>query len=273
MRSTGSWLVYFGKELRLHRERAGVTQTDLAERLGWGNGLISKIERAERVPQPDFCAALDTFFGTDGHFARLGVPVREHSATAPSFLDYLSREGTATAIYTYESYLVPGLLQTEAYARAVIESYRPTLTAEQVQARLAARLTRQDVLERNEPPQLWAVLGEAVLQCRVGSERVMADQLDHILTMARQPHVTIQVVPFAAGVGPAMGQSFLIAEFPDSPPAFHVDVLDLDLLKRDTVEAAGTYKVRFDHLRALALPDDTSSAMIAARVKELREDG
>ncbi|HEX6447424.1 MAG TPA: Scr1 family TA system antitoxin-like transcriptional regulator [Streptosporangiales bacterium] len=145
MRSTGSWLVYFGKELRLYRERAGLTQTELAERLGWGNGLISKIERAERVPQPDFCAALDTFFDAAGHFTRLGEPVRQHSATARSFVDYLTREGQASAIYTYEAYLVPGLLQTEAYARAVIEAYRPTVPFEQVQARLAARLTRQDV--------------------------------------------------------------------------------------------------------------------------------
>jgi transcriptional regulator with XRE-family HTH domain len=273
MRSTGSWLVYFGKELRLYRERAGLTQTELADRLGWGNGLISKIERAERVPQPDFCAALDTFFDADGHFTRLGEPVRQHSATARSFVDYLAREGNASALYTYEAYLVPGLLQTEAYARAVIEAYRPTVPPEQVQARLAARLTRQDVLERDDPPQFWAILGEAVLHCQVGSARVMDEQLSHLLAMAKRPHVTIQVVPFSAGVGPAMGQSFLVAEFPDSSPAFHVDVLDVDLDGSGTVEAVATYKLRFDHLRALALPDDASAAMIAARVEGLRDDG
>lgn len=269
MRSTGSWLVYFGKELRLHREPAGLTQTELADRLGWGNGLISKIERAERVPQPDFCAALDTFFDAAGHFTRLGEEVRERSVTAGSFAEYLRREPEASMIMTYEPYLVPGLLQTEAYARSVFEATRPTFRPEQIQARLAARLTRQQLLERDDHPYLWVVLGEAVLHGSAGSRRVMAEQLDHLVRMAAQPHMTIQVLPFSAGIGPAMGQNLLIAEFPRGMPVFHIDaVVSID--GDGSHDAMAKCRSRFDHLRALALPDEASSAMIAARSEELR---
>lgn len=256
----GSFLSYFGDELRLFRERAGLTQGQVGERTWVSGDLISKIERAERVPQADLCAALDELFGSDGHFQRLGERIRRHSGTSSRFRAYLDREPAAVVLNTYEAVFVPGLLQTEDYARAVIESDRPTPTAEQVQSRLATRLSRADMLSRDDPPQFWAVLWEAVLHVRIGPPETMKAQLGHLLDCAALPHITIQVLPYTAGaVGPLTSQPFLLASFDDGPDALHIDALPSAAENPATL---GRYRLQFDHLRALALPERESHEMI-----------
>lgn len=271
MGNTGSFLSYFGSELRHHRERAGLTQGEVGQRCYCGNGLISKIERAERVPQPELCRSLDELFGTDGFFTRLGAEVREHTSPSARFRAYLDREPDAVAIYTYASLLVPGLLQTEAYARCVIEAVRPALSADVVNTNLATRMTRQEILRRDRPPCLWAILGEAVLYLGVGSDRVMADQLARILDAARtNPEIVVQLLPNSAGPTCAMGVPFLIAEFAEGPPALHLEEpAGVSIVAGE--ETVNEYALFFDHLRAAALPENMSAEMIERRVKELRE--
>lgn len=267
MGSSGSFLSYFGTELRHHREKAGLTQAEVGQRCHVGNGLISKIERAERVPQPELCTALDTLFGTDGFFGRLGAQVREHSTLSREFRAYVMQEPDAIAISTFVTQLVPGLLQTEAYARSVIEAERPTPSSDVVETRLAARLTRQEILTRESPPRLWVVMSEAVLHIEVGSRSAMAEQFVHVLDAASWPNVTLQVLPFSAGVTPAIDIPFILAEMPDGPDLFHVDALpgvttdsDGDTLTR--------YRVVFDHLRAAALPEAASVGVIEKTMRE-----
>lgn len=262
-------LSYFGSELRYHREKADLTQAEVGQRCHVGNGLISKIERAERVPQPDLCGALDELFGLDGFFERLGEQVREHSTLSQEFRAYVLHEPRAVAIATYVTQLVPGLLQTEEYARSVISAERPTPSDDVIETRLAARMTRQEILTRGDPPppRLWVVMSEAVVHVEVGSRQVMAKQLGHILDAASWSNVTIQVLPFSAGVTPAVDIPFLVAEMPDGADLFHVDALpgvttdsDGDTLTR--------YRVVFDHLRAAALPESASARVIEKKMRE-----
>lgn len=269
MDSSGSFLSYFGSELRLHRERAGLTQADVGQRCYCGNGLISKIERAERVPQPDLCTALDELFHTDGFFARLGEQVREHSTLSQEFQAYVLQEPRAVAISTFVTQLVPGLLQTEDYARLVISAERPPPSADVIETRLAARMTRQEILTRTEPapPRFWAVMSEAVLHIEVGSKKAMAEQLAHILAAASWPNVTIQVLPFAAGVTPAIDIPFIVAEMPDGPDLFHIDALPGIRTDSDG-DTITRYRVVFDHLRAAALPEAASGRVIEKTMKE-----
>lgn len=264
----GGFLTLFGDELRHHRERAGMTQGDVGQKCGYGNGLVSKIERAERVPQPELCDALDELFGTPGSFARLGAQAREHSTLAPEFRAYVVSEPDATAIHTYATHLIPGLLQTPEYARAVIEAERPTLTPDVVEARLAARLTRQDVLTRNDPPRLWVVVGEAVLYTLVGSRAVLAGQLRQVRDKAAWPHITLQVLPYEAGVTPAMGLPFIVAEFASRPDVFHVDAPP-GVSTDAHGDTAARFRVVFDHLRASALSEAASLDRLTGRIEEL----
>lgn len=268
MGTGGSFLEHFGDELRLHRERAGMTQTDVGERVGYGNGLISKIERAERVPQPELCTVLDELFGTQGSFGRLGKRVREHSGATARFREYLERERDAVAIYDYESHMVPGLLQTEAYARCVIEARRPNVQPDEIASRLAARMTRQEILTTDAPPRLWVILGEAVLNLMVGSEQIMVEQLQRILEAAQRPEVTVQVLPNSAGVTCALGVSFLMAEFAEGHPALHIDAPPGITIVAEK-DSATDYRLIFDHLRVDALPERHTLAMVRSKVEEL----
>lgn len=269
MGSSGSLLSYFGAELRHHREKAGLTQAEVGQRCHVGNGLISKIERAERVPQPDLCLALDGLFATDGLFDRLGVQVREHSTLSMEFRAYALQEPNAVAISTYVTQLMPGLLQTEAYARSVIAAERPTPSPDVIETRLAARMTRQEVLTRAAPapPRFWAVMSEAVLHVEVDSRETMAEQFGHLLEAASWPNVTLQVLPFSAGVTPAVDIPFIVAEMPDGRDLFHVDALPGVTTDSDG-DTVSRYRVVFDHLRAAALPEAASMQVIDKRMKE-----
>lgn len=209
-----SVLGFFGAELRRARTRAGLTQEQLGDKVGYTGSLISQIETGRRMASQHLAAELDELLGTDGAFGRMWPLVDRLGQGTHEWRNYADREPDATDILTYESSMIPGLLQTEPYARTVVDAVRPTLSADVVQARVANRMTRQEILTRDDPPRLWAILGEAVLHNLVGSRALMADQLRHVLAMAQLPNITIQVLPFAAGVTPAMGVAFLVAEFP-----------------------------------------------------------
>lgn len=262
-----SWgaLAHFGHELRAYRERVGLTQAQLGEKVGYGDGLISKIERAERVPQTELCTALDDLFGTPGSFARLGQEVRQYAHLTRQFAEYIDRESSATAIHSYASHLVPGLLQTEDYARAIIGAARPRRTATEIDSRVAVRMTRQDAIARSHP-RLWTIVDESVLYRQVGTVRVMAEQLRRMLSL--RPYEVLQVYPYSAGPSPAQGDTFLVAEFANEPDIAHVDTT-AGLRVPNDPDTANGYRVIFDHLRALALPEDRSQEMIATRLEGL----
>jgi hypothetical protein len=154
---------------------------------------------------------------------------------------------------------VPGLLQTEGYIRAVIRATRPDAAEAEVDRRVTARLTRQKLLTEANPPEYWAVLDEAVLNRTVGGREVMRAQLEHLVTLAALPHVTLQVVPFDAGAHAGMDSPFLILGFPEQadPDVVYVEYTTTGVYLEQPSDVH-RYTLMFDHLRAAAWkPDDT----------------
>src|SRR5882757_2152764 len=168
-------LRHFGREVKLERERLGMSRTDLGKQAHCGYSLVAKIEAGERMPALDVAQACDRAFPeSNGRFGRLWPLVIKHAY--PSwFRPFVAMEAVAAAIRSFQVQLVPGLLQTADYVRAVLEGGR--LSAQRAEELLAARLERQRVLNREDPPDLWVVLDENVLRRKVGSRKVFAGQL------------------------------------------------------------------------------------------------
>lgn len=265
---SASLLAHFGAEVRLHRGRAGLSQEQLGERVGYTGGLLSAVERATRMPSRQLAEALDRELATGGTFGRLWPLVDQHTTLTRQFRAYLDREPSAVALHTYVTHLVPGLLQTEAYARCVIEAERPSLRRDVVDARLAVRMTRQELLTKDDPLRLWVIMDEAVLRLEVGSARITAEQMRHLRDCIALPNVTVQMLPDTAGVTPAMGMPFIVAEFTDGPDALHIDAPPGVTIDSDR-ETITRYRIIFDHLRASALPEARSVEMVGRRVEEL----
>jgi hypothetical protein len=179
---------------------------------------------------------------------------------------FVALETDASSIHSFEPHLIPGLLQSEAYARAVLEAGEFDSAAE-VDRRVAVRMERQELLTRSAPPEYWAILSETALRRRVGGDQVMRDQLLHLTEPSREPHINVQVIPFSVGPHPAMQGPFVIFGFPADP-----DIVQLETLTGAAYIEGETdvqrYRLAFDHLRAAALPPRASRALIRAVANE-----
>ena len=191
-------------------------------------------------------------------------------AIEPRFETYIGLESAASEIRIYEVTLIPGLLQTEDYARAVIAAGAVDGGPGAVERNVAFRMARQPTLTTDDPPQLWAVLDEAALRRRVGGAGLMRLQLEHLLDLSRLPNVVIQVLPFGAGAHPAMGRPFVILAFPEraDPDVVYLEDLTSALYVED-VHEVDRYNMFFNHLRATALSFEDSAALITTVIKDL----
>lgn len=259
-----------GAELRRHREAAGVTAKSAAAEIEVQPGTLSKIEGGKQTIKPMYVKLLAPKYGlSDDERARLLELAEEanqpgywvtFSRLVPDwFRLFLGYEHDASTLRTYESELVPGLLQTEAYARAVALANKPSSTGMELDKQVELRRARQQRLTGDEPPTLHAVLNEAVLLRKVGGAEVMADQLHHLVRMAELPHVTVQVLPFEAGAHPAMTAPFLLLGFAAEP---RMDTVYLEngrgslyLEKRVDLDR---YEAMFDQLTQMALSPEES---------------
>ena len=258
-------LAFFATEMARLRTAAGLSQPALARRLNYSASQVTKIETCQRIPKRDLALKLDEILAADGLFSRL-QPLVERSSVLPWFRDLFDVEGTAVQVQTYESYLVPGLLQTEAYARAAAEAVRPVLSAEEAEQAVAIKMTRQEILDRNGGPRLWAVIDESALHREVGSATVVRDQCRHLLKMHQHPRVVIQIVPNAAGLCCAFGKAFVLLSFKNQDDLAYVEDIGTARYIRER-DAVGRYSLVFDHLRGSALADDKSAALIGAIAK------
>ncbi|MCW2884466.1 MAG: hypothetical protein QOE54_5756 [Streptosporangiaceae bacterium] len=182
------------------------------------------------------------------------------------YLTFIGLEAEAARVRTYEPQLVPGLLQTEAYARALRRREPLRREPEETESFIAARMARQSHLTRAEPLHLWAILDEAVIRRTVGGNDVTRDQLRHILDVSLLPHVTVQVIPFTAGAHPAMEGPFTILEFPDpeDPQLVYLENLSSSIYLEQEKEIAW-YGLVFDHaLRAALSPEDSRKLIMEA---------
>ncbi|MFE6333231.1 Scr1 family TA system antitoxin-like transcriptional regulator [Streptomyces sp. NPDC057806] len=260
---SASPLDYYGYELRRAREAAGLTLAQLGSIVFCTGSLIGQIETALKVPQREFSERVDAALGTGGTFSRLvGLVLRSQ---LPSwFQPYAELESRATSVATFQTQVVYGLLQTPAYARAVLQAGWADGLDEQV----AARLERQRVLGREDPPWVWVVLDEVVLHRPFGSDEVMREQLTHLLDLQERRQVRVQVLPLGIGNHPASAGSFNILRFQDHPDITYSENYDSGYMTANP-EVVRDCSHRYDHLQAAALSIEDSAALIA-RVREER---
>lgn len=180
-------LAFFASEVKRLRANADMTQEDLSGTTHYAPSTIAALETCRLIPSEDLAKALDAAFGTDGHFERLQGLVEE--SVLPWFRDRVKIERKASEIRVYESYVIPGLLQTENYARCSMSGRRPPLSPDEVTRAVALRMTRQEILnEEIRLPvnhvfrlHLWAIIEESILRRVVGEHEVMAEQLEHLI--------------------------------------------------------------------------------------------
>jgi len=268
-------------ELRRLREAARLTCEEVAEHLECSASKISRVETGRVSVSPRDVRDMLELYGvpTDQResLVQLARDSRQkgwwhaYSDTMqPQMATYIGLESAASEIRIYEVSLIPGLLQTEDYARAVIKAGMVNSPAEDIERRVSLLMARQPAVVRDDPPKVWAVLDEAALRRRVGGSGLMRLQLEHLLAQAALPNVAVQVIPFAGGAHPAMGRPFIILVFPERVDTDVVYLEDLtSALYLEDVAEVDRYNVFFNHLRATALSFDDSAALITSVLKEM----
>lgn len=204
-----------GKQIKVLRERAGLSQRELGLAAHCGEDLVSAVERGVRTPQPDFLERVDHVLGADGVLAAAADEVREALARSRTrhpdwFRDFARTEADSLALHEYSNQAVPGLLQTEDYARAIFTRRRPLLNEETVEKRVADRLARQSILERWPAPTFSFVLEEAVLQRPIGGQSVHMNQLRRLRHVGQMRTVELQVMPTEREEHPSMDGPFTL---------------------------------------------------------------
>jgi transcriptional regulator with XRE-family HTH domain len=257
-----SMLAFYGTEQRRLRTEAGMSQARLAKLAYCTPSLLCKIETAQRVPGEELAQRCDAVLNTGGHLSRLWPLVIRYAYPA-WFRPFVDLEEQATAIQSFETRLIPGLLQTEEYARAVLAGARPDKLEELV----ASRLNRQRVLAREDPPHLWVVMDENALRRKLGGPVVMRAQLQRLLEAAEVPRIVVQVVPADVQAHPAH-HPFAVLSFDEGPNVLYVDGFYQGELRGEPEALAAAYRT-YDLLRAAALPTDTSVNLIATVMRDL----
>ncbi|MFD3353575.1 helix-turn-helix domain-containing protein [Streptomyces fradiae] len=191
--STGAAKV-FGRLLRFHRERAGITMEVLGKHTSYSKSQVAMIEKGERRPKDHFVRVADEVLGAQGALLEVAQEITP-SGVAAWFEDYLVEEALAAAIHKYENHVIPGLLQSPRYADAVFRCAVPALDENEIESGVAARIDRQRVYHRDPRPHVTFVLEKSALTRPIGGREVLMECLAHVLSLARLPHVEIQVMP------------------------------------------------------------------------------
>jgi transcriptional regulator with XRE-family HTH domain len=228
-----------GAQLRRLRESAGMSAEKAGYEIRASRSKISRMETGRVGAKNRDVEDLLTLYGVLDERRRARVLALAKRSREPEwwtqyndilpdwFETYLSLESAAVAIRSFEMQFVPGLFQTEAYARAVTSLGHQAAPADEIERRVGLRLKRQELLSRPQPPRFWAVMDEAVLRRPLGGAAVMRDQLGHLAQAARLPNVTLQVVPFALGGHAGASGSFSILRFAeqDLPDVVYIEQL------------------------------------------------
>jgi transcriptional regulator with XRE-family HTH domain len=256
---------YFGRQVRQARRVAGWTLAEFGQRIGYDPGQVSRIETGKRPPTELFAKVCDRAFpDRDGWFSEFYAESRTWIATPPWFRSWVEHEQRSPALRIWQLGVLSGLLQTADYARSIL-AVEPGVTEDEVSARLAARLERQAVLTRDDPPTTWFLVDEAALRRRIAPPDVMAAQLAHLLGVARLPNVTIQIVPSTAHAG-------LLGGFALAERAAYVETAVAGQVFEDT-EIIAALLTRFDTLRSEAFRGSESLALIERMCEEWKATG
>jgi transcriptional regulator with XRE-family HTH domain len=271
-----------GAALRRYREDAGFSLDDAARILECDPSKISRIETGQRGIRPKELRELLTEYDVDETQRDALVAIARQQGQrgwwqsygqvlSDAYQDYIIMESTASASWTYEAQLVPGLLQTEYYARAIAAADLVRETREQQDQFVEARLARQHVLSRDQPLQFWAILSEGALRQMVGGREVMQEQLRHLGELSNDaPNIILQVLPFAVGAHAATSGPFVILKFPEAPGlgVVYLEGQTGGIYLESEAEVA-RYNLVFEHLRASALSTAATRQLISEVAREL----
>ncbi|PWS40813.1 transcriptional regulator [Streptomyces sp. ZEA17I] len=255
----------YGEELKLRRMAAGLTQEALAREVVCSPTLISHYEAGRRLPSPDDARRIDQALGTDGFFERWLEDLD------PAFAHYFGvvaeLEQEATEIRQYGGSLIPGLLQTKEYSRAVFQAYRPNYCAEEVDELVVSRAKRGLLLEKTSAPETWTLLDEGALRRSIGGPRVMAEQLNKVADMADSGRLRLHVLPLACGAHALLEGMLYLLSFADAAPLAYIEGLHNGRLLDDPalVDACRTSYT-------LALSDAASRQKSVALVRSIAEE-
>ncbi|MEU3659354.1 helix-turn-helix transcriptional regulator [Streptomyces sp. NPDC032940] len=268
-----------GQELRRLRELKGMTAEEVAERLLVSQSKISRLENGRRsISQRDVRDLCGVYEVEDQRIVdslmQMAKDSRQqgwwHAFGDIPYSVYIGLEIDAESLRTYEPQIITGLLQTRAYAEALIQGALPETSVADIEKRVQVRIRRQErVSAEANPLRLWVVLDEAALRREVGSRQVMREQLEHVAEMSQLPHITVQVLPFDVGAHPGINGQYSILEFADAADSSVVYIegvtSDLYLEKAQDVQK---YTVMYEHLRAQALNVEQSRQRIEDVAKE-----
>ncbi|MET9147334.1 helix-turn-helix transcriptional regulator [Streptomyces sp. NPDC004042] len=260
---------FFGTELKRRRENAGLTQVELGGRVFVSGGYIGQFEQAIRKPQLDVAQRIDDVLQTDGIFERLCRKLIDDPRYADYFAHAVELERLATKICEFAPAVVPGLLQTQAYARAVTIAANPFRTDTYVDEIVAARLERSQILGDATRPEYWVTLHENVLRIPVGGPQAMAAQLNHIAGLVRERSAVVAVLPYAAGAHATMTGDLRLMEFEDAPPVAYTETEYSGTLIDDPAVVKHALRT-YDLLRVAALSPGASQALIESAAEDFR---
>lgn len=270
------------RELRRMRESSGLSPEAAAAQLGWNRSKISRIETGRTRPSPsdvaDVCELYGVESGVRAALIELAKEARKRgwwTAYADVFTgSYVGLEDEASLIRQWEVQLIPGLLQTEDYARTVIMAGRPEPhDPDDIHKRVMARMARRALLSRPNAPTLLAVLDEGVLRRPIGGRELMRDQLEALLIATRRPNVTVRVLPYSVGAHAGLEGAFTILSFAEEvdPDVAYVEGTAGDVYVESS-DQVDRYRVAFERIVDVALPPEESQGLIAHIKDELSHD-
>ncbi|MFF9399775.1 MULTISPECIES: Scr1 family TA system antitoxin-like transcriptional regulator [unclassified Streptomyces] len=255
-----------GRQVRLLRERAGLTQRELGERLGYSEELIRSLERGRRTPQPEFLDAADDLLSAGGLLRSTMEDVKRAKARArvkhPAwFNDYAKLERQAVELHDYSTLAMPGLLQTEDHARAVFTSRQPLLPDDVVEQRVVARMERQEILTSWPPPLTTFIIEESVLRRPIGGHDVHCRQLEKLVEFAGLRSVELQVMPTYVDEHPSLGGPFILLTPKGRAQMGYLEVQNISKLITD-LEEVRMLSARYGSIRGQALSPRESLVLI-----------
>ena len=270
-----------GALLRELRNEHGWTVEDVAHRLGFSSSKVSRLETGQRGASPADIRSLCDLYAIDGdqrqHFVELAREGKQRAWWQPlglPYATYVGLEAEATSIWDYGLGIMPGLLQSPDYARAVVRAAVPRWVPEVVEQRVQGRLTRQQLLFSEHPPEFEAVVDESVLHRVVGGPAVMRAQLEHLMELSNLPHVTLRVIPYDAGALPAGNNKFIILRLPlpTVSDVVYVEGLTGDLYLHDDRDVE-VYATTYRALVELAASPDNTQKIVTSMIARYAAEG
>lgn len=268
--SLSAALTRFGGTVQRYRLAAGISRREVAERTQCTEEMVERIENAVRIPSRGFALEADRLLGADGALAALW-PSLVKSACPDWFWPVIELEQQASFVQEFETVAIPGLLQTQAYARAVFTTAHPTASALRIEQLVAARMDRQRLLDRCDPPRIMIALDEAVLRRRVGGSRTMSEQLGHLMAVTELPEVHLQVIPFSVREHPGGMTPFRIMGFREGPDVLYGESFIGGQVTNDAHQLR-QHQLAFNLIQAHALSPHDSRVLIRRLRKEI-DDG